>query len=110
MALEAILRRDLLATRDSAGSSGFSAPILPSYLRGPRCAAANLLGDNLAALDLNEELSAVMPNFEDPMKLAEAPNFPCGDPQRGLAEALVDERGNAIKMNFDHGTTTLGFK
>ena len=36
------------------------------------------------------------------------PPFP--QPSLNLGNALVDDSGREIPMNFDHGTTTLGFK
>jgi len=35
---------------------------------------------------------------------------PFSQPALNLGRALVDEAGKDIKMHFDHGTTTLGFK
>jgi len=35
---------------------------------------------------------------------------PFCQPSINLGNALVDDSGNEIPMNFDHGTTTLGFK
>ena len=107
MALEAILRRDL-------ASSGVE---VPSYLRERRrgevrrargAGAAAGLASDLDALDLEQELRRSAPNVDgDPSELA-APPF--ADPASQLGECLVDETGREIKMNFDHGTTTLGFK
>jgi len=35
---------------------------------------------------------------------------PFSHPATNLGRVLVDDQGKEIKMNFDHGTTTLGFK
>merc|ERR1712243_258255 len=35
---------------------------------------------------------------------------PFANPGLNLGRVLKDEHGNDIHMNFDHGTTTLGFK
>merc|ERR1712147_200619 len=35
---------------------------------------------------------------------------PFSHPATNLGRVLVDDQGKEVKMNFDHGTTTLGFK
>merc|ERR1712183_1035649 len=35
---------------------------------------------------------------------------PFAHPATNLGRVLVDDQGKEVKMNFDHGTTTLGFK
>ncbi len=106
MAMEAILRRDA-----APGAR------LPSYLSRRRgvgghvakasASAVGALSADLADLDLESELRAAAPNLDDPAQLALPPY---SDPARHLSECLVDEAGGQIKMNFDHGTTTLGFR
>jgi len=57
----------------------------------------------LPTLDHYEESA----NIEENCQLM-LPPFPA--PSLNLGNVLVDESGKEIPMNFDHGTTTLGFK
>ena len=57
----------------------------------------------LPTLDHYEESA----NIEENSQLM-LPPFPA--PSLNLGNVLVDESGKEIPLNFDHGTTTLGFK
>ena len=65
------------------------------------------MGKDMTVMDLDNELNLSAPNMVDPMELSRPP---FDNPATQLGECLVDEAGKEIKMNFDHGTTTLGFK
>ena len=52
-------------------------------------------------------MNAAAPNIEQPETLS-IPPF--ANPVENLGECLRDEAGRELKINFDHGTTTLGFK
>ena len=96
MALEAMLHRDARHPSD-----------LAPFLRHPRGSSSTLLGADGPSMTLESELTRATPNFSDPCELSAAP---FADPASSLGEFLVDEAGREIKLNFDHGTTTLGFK
>lgn len=57
--------------------------------------------------DLSKEMQRYSSNFENPYVLS-APPFE--NPQHNLNKLLVDGANSGIKIDFDHGTTTLGFK
>ncbi len=115
MALEGLVRNYLTDSLPSGVA-------MPAYLRerrrgggdGAACAKENRmlavdgLSRDLGALNLEEQMRAMAPNLdEDGARLATPP---FADPANQLGQCLVDEAGREIKMNFDHGTTTLGFK
>ena len=57
--------------------------------------------------DAEVELRSFVPNLEDPTVLASFPPTKGGSLGMSLRDA---ETGEEVNMNFDHGTTTLGFK
>jgi len=57
--------------------------------------------------EFNDELSLLNPlNFENNMNLAVPP---LANPLSSMADFSHDEAGKEVKIQFDHGTTTLGF-
>lgn len=67
----------------------------------------NEVNDDGSKVNVFDDLSKEAPNLDQPEMLS-IPPF--ANPMANLSECLVDEAGNDIKMNFNHGTTTLGFK
>lgn len=55
----------------------------------------------------NDDINALTHNFDNNLCLS-LPPFE--NPANNLAKFTVDETGKQIKMQFDHGTTTLGFQ
>ncbi len=95
MALESLLRRDAMSSFAGEGHH-----VLPSFLQATDRSS-----------QLRAELSEACPNLEDSedghLQLSRPPY---SDPAKRLGECLFDEGGQPIQMNFDHGTTTLGFR
>merc|ERR1712071_315454 len=61
---------------------------------------------NFDSFNVEEDVSNAG-NLENPTQLAMPPT---GVPRNILGTKPVDEYGRPINMNYDHGTTTLGFK
>ncbi|KAJ9593197.1 hypothetical protein L9F63_015242 [Diploptera punctata] len=62
---------------------------------------------HLNDLGFGSEIENYSRNFSNNLELA-VPPF--SNPAENLAKFATDEHGNKIKMKFDHGTTTLGFR
>jgi len=57
--------------------------------------------------DLEREMESSVPNMMDSMSISMPPY---SNPMESLGTCLTDDAGSDLPMNFDHGTTTLGFK
>merc|ERR1712203_729776 len=66
---------------------------------------SELYGENTDNVEEENEFITAFPNYSDSMKIL-APPFPPSE----LAKVMKNQDGSDAKINFLHGTTTLGFK
>jgi len=108
MALEAILNRHHRSQVAADPEIGAIHPSL-SYMKARKMKELDVAGmDTLTGLnDLEKEMESSVPNMMDSMNISMPP---FSNPMESLGTCLTDDAGSDLPMNFDHGTTTLGFK
>jgi len=108
MALEAILNRHHHSQVAADPEIGAIHPSL-SYMKAGKIKELDVAGmDTLTGLnDLEKEMESSVPNMMDSMNISMPP---FSNPMESLGTCLTDDAGSDLPMNFDHGTTTLGFK
>jgi len=108
MALEAILNRHHRTQMAANPEIGAIHPNL-SYMKA-RKKEMDVAGTENAVTglcDLEQQMDSSVPNMLDSMKISMPPY---SNPMESLGTCLTDDAGSDLPMNFDHGTTTLGFK
>jgi len=109
MALEAILNRHHRTQVAANSEIGAIYPNL-SYMKARKMKEVDLAGAESAVTglsDLEQQMESSVPNMLDSMKISMPPY---SNPMESLGTCLTDDAGSDLPMNFDHGTTTLGFK
>jgi len=109
MALEAILNRNHRSKVAANPEIGAIHPSL-SYMKARKMKEVDATGmDNTGTglNDLEREMESSVPNMMDSMSISMPPY---SNPMESLGTCLTDDAGSDLPMNFDHGTTTLGFK
>jgi len=109
MALEAILNRHHRSKVAANPEIGAIHPSL-SYMKARKMKEVDATGmDNTGTglNDLEREMESSVPNMMDSMSISMPPY---SNPMESLGTCLTDDAGSDLPMNFDHGTTTLGFK
>jgi len=109
MALEAILNRHHRSKVAANPEVGAIHPSL-SYMKARKMKEVDATGmDNTGTglNDLEREMESSVPNMMDSMSISMPPY---SNPMESLGTCLTDDAGSDLPMNFDHGTTTLGFK
>jgi len=109
MALEAILNRHHRSKVVANPEIGAIHPSL-SYMKARKMKEVDATGmDNTGTglNDLEREMESSVPNMMDSMSISMPPY---SNPMESLGTCLTDDAGSDLPMNFDHGTTTLGFK
>jgi len=109
MALEAMLNRHHRSMVAANPEIGAIHPSL-SYMKARKMKEVDATGmDNTGTglNDLEREMESSVPNMMDSMSISMPPY---SNPMESLGTCLTDDAGSDLPMNFDHGTTTLGFK
>jgi len=109
LALEAILNRHHRSKVAANPEIGAIHPSL-SYMKARKMKEVDATGmDNTGTglNDLEREMESSVPNMMDSMSISMPPY---SNPMESLGTCLTDDAGSDLPMNFDHGTTTLGFK
>jgi len=109
MALEAMLNRHHRSKVAANPEIGAIHPSL-SYMKARKMKEVDATGmDNTGTglNDLEREMESSVPNMMDSMSISMPPY---SNPMESLGTCLTDDAGSDLPMNFDHGTTTLGFK
>jgi len=109
MALEAILGRHHRSQVAVNPEIGAIHPSL-SYMKARKMKEMDVAGMDKTVTGLNDlekEMESSVPNMMDSMNISMPPY---SNPMESLGTCLTDDVGSDLPMNFDHGTTTLGFK
>jgi len=109
MALEAILNRHHRSQVAVNPELGAIHPSL-SYMKARKMKEVDATGMDSIGTGLNDlerEMESSVPNMMDSMSISMPP---FSNPMESLGTCLTDDAGSELPLNFDHGTTTLGFK
>jgi len=109
MALEAILNRHHRSQVAVNPELGAIHPSL-SYMKARKMKEVDATGMDSTGTGLNDlerEMESSVPNMMDSMSISMPP---FSNPMESLGTCLTDDAGSELPLNFDHGTTTLGFK